>query len=80
MSTVGVDPTQRLADTAREAGAVFVDAPVLGSIRPAATGDLTILASGPEEARERAQPVFDAVGSSTLWLGRPAPGRARSWS
>jgi 3-hydroxyisobutyrate dehydrogenase len=74
MSTVGVDWTERLADTAGEAGAVFVDAPVLGSIRPAATGDLTILASGPEEARERAQPVFDAVGSRTLWLGEAGAG------
>jgi 3-hydroxyisobutyrate dehydrogenase len=74
MSTVGVDWTDRLAGAAREAGAVFVDAPVLGSIRPAATGDLTILASGPEEARERSRPVFDAVGSRTLWLGEAGNG------
>jgi 3-hydroxyisobutyrate dehydrogenase len=74
MATVGVEWTERLAETARREGAVFVDAPVLGSIRPAASGDLTVLGSGPAEARERAQPIFDAVGSRTLWLGKAGAG------
>jgi 3-hydroxyisobutyrate dehydrogenase len=74
MATVGVEWTERLAQAARQAGAVFVDAPVLGSIRPAASGDLTVLGSGPEEARGAATPVFDAVGSRTLWLGAAGAG------
>jgi 3-hydroxyisobutyrate dehydrogenase len=33
-----------------------------------------VLASGPEEVRERCQPVFDAVGSKSLWLGPAGAG------
>jgi 3-hydroxyisobutyrate dehydrogenase len=65
MSTVGVDWTNRLA--ARYSP--FVDAPVLGSRVPAEEGTLTVLAAGPRD--ERAERVFDAVGSTTVWLGEP---------
>jgi 3-hydroxyisobutyrate dehydrogenase len=77
MSTIGVAWTERLAGQAREAGVVFVDAPVTGSIGPAESGELTVLGSGPEEARQRAAPVFDAVGSRTLWLGEAGAGTRR---
>jgi len=50
-STVGADDTERLAELAREHGVGFVDAPVLGTKQPAEKGELTVLASGPEEAR-----------------------------
>jgi 3-hydroxyisobutyrate dehydrogenase len=33
-----------------------------------------VLASGPDELRDRAQPVFDAIGSRTLWLGEAGAG------
>ncbi|SFW89029.1 NAD(P)-dependent oxidoreductase [Amycolatopsis australiensis] len=69
MSTVGLDWTDRLAATAEKAGVVFVDAPVLGTRQPAEQAQLQVLASGPEEARPKATPVFDAVAMKTLWLG-----------
>jgi 3-hydroxyisobutyrate dehydrogenase len=47
----------------------FVDAPVSGTKQPAAEGKLVVMASGPQELRERVQPVFDAVGGRTLWVG-----------
>jgi 3-hydroxyisobutyrate dehydrogenase len=47
----------------------FVDAPVSGSDGPARAGELVVLASGPERLRSRVQPVFDAIGNKTLWLG-----------
>jgi 3-hydroxyisobutyrate dehydrogenase len=59
----------RLAATARAQGVPYVDAPVLGTRTPAERGELLVLASGPEELRERCRPVFDVVGSRTLWLG-----------
>jgi 3-hydroxyisobutyrate dehydrogenase-like beta-hydroxyacid dehydrogenase len=31
-----------------------------------------VLASGPEAARERCGPVFDAIGRRTVWLGEAA--------
>jgi 3-hydroxyisobutyrate dehydrogenase len=74
MSTVGEDGTGRLAETANEHGVDFVDAPVLGTRQPAEQGQLVVLASGPEEARERSQPVFDAVGSKTVSLGEAGAG------
>jgi 3-hydroxyisobutyrate dehydrogenase len=52
----------------------FVDAPVLGTRQPAQEGKLVVLASGPDELRERVQPVFDAVGQRTMWLGPAGSG------
>jgi 3-hydroxyisobutyrate dehydrogenase len=69
MSTVGVDWTKRLAALAADRGIAFVDAPVLGSRKPAQDGELTVLAAGPRD--DRAVAVFDAVGSKTTWLGEP---------
>jgi len=74
MSTVGEDGTKRLEETANEHGVDFVDAPVLGTRQPAEQGQLIVLASGPEGARERSQQVFDAVGSKTVWLGEAGAG------
>jgi 3-hydroxyisobutyrate dehydrogenase len=69
MSTIGVPATERCAALADDRGVTFVDAPVLGTRAPAEQGQLVILASGPEEARPAADPVFAAVGSRILWLG-----------
>jgi 3-hydroxyisobutyrate dehydrogenase len=45
-----------------------VDAPVLGTRGPAESGTLTVFAAGPADARQRVQPVFDAIGRKTVWL------------
>ena len=74
MSTVGEDGTKRLAETANEHGVDFVDAPVVGTRQPAEQGQLVVLASGPEEVRERSQQIFDTVGSKTVWLGEAGAG------
>jgi 3-hydroxyisobutyrate dehydrogenase len=74
MSTVGVPAADRLAALAADHGVRFVDAPVLGSAEPAERGELTILASGPDEMRDQCAPVFDAVGARTAWLGPAGTG------
>ena len=84
MSTVGVDGADRLAALAAELGLVYVDAPVLGTKKPADDGALVVLASGPEDARAAVQPLFDAVGSRTVWVGDAGQGTrlklvANSW-
>ena len=71
-STVGRDGIARLAAIAAPHGIPFYDAPVVGTKQPAETGGLTVLASGPEAARDAVQPVFDAIGSRTVWLGDAA--------
>jgi 3-hydroxyisobutyrate dehydrogenase len=74
MSTVGEDGAKRLAEIANEHGVPYVDAPVLGTKQPAEQGQLVVLASGPEEVRERTEQIFDAVGSKTVWLGEAGAG------
>jgi 3-hydroxyisobutyrate dehydrogenase len=68
-STVGVAGSERLGELAGRLGLVYVDAPVLGTKKPAQDGALVVLASGPEDVHERLAPVFDAIGSRTLWVG-----------
>jgi 3-hydroxyisobutyrate dehydrogenase len=73
-STVGVAGADRLGELAAELGVTYVDAPVLGTKKPAEDGALVVLASGPEQARDRVAPVLDAIGSRTLWVGGAGAG------
>jgi 3-hydroxyisobutyrate dehydrogenase len=66
MATVGIEWTQRFANTAGRYGVHFFDAPVYG---PAQAGELTILASGPQWMAKDVAPVFAALGRATTWLG-----------
>lgn len=67
-TTAGLDALDDFAALAAEREIVFVDAPVLGTKAPAEAGELTVLAAGPDTARSALAPVFDAVGSRTVWL------------
>ncbi|MDW5325164.1 NAD(P)-dependent oxidoreductase [Plantactinospora sp. KLBMP9567] len=71
MSTIGVSDTERIAGMVREQrpDVVLLDAPVAGSRGPAERRQLVVLASGPEQARGRIAPVFDALGQRTVWAG-----------
>jgi 3-hydroxyisobutyrate dehydrogenase len=73
-STLGMEGSARLAEIASQHGVAYVDAPVLGTRQPAEQGQLIVLASGPEGVRERCEPLFDAIGSRTLWLGEAGAG------
>jgi 3-hydroxyisobutyrate dehydrogenase len=84
MSTIGEAATRRFAELANRAGVGFVDAPVLGTRQPAEEGKLIVLESGPEEARLRLAPVFDAIGQRTIRVGEAGTGTrlklvANSW-
>ncbi|MEP7089337.1 MAG: NAD(P)-dependent oxidoreductase [Nocardioidaceae bacterium] len=83
-STVGVEGTATLAALAEELGLVFVDAPVLGTKKPAEAGALVVLASGPGDTLTSLEPVLAAVGSRTVRLGEAGEGTrlklvANSW-
>jgi 3-hydroxyisobutyrate dehydrogenase len=71
MSTIGVAGIERVAAlVAQERPDItLVDAPVSGSKEPAEQGQLTVFASGPEEARAPLTPVFEALGQRTIWVG-----------
>lgn len=68
-STVGVEGIDRLAKLAAERDLVLVDAPVLGTRKPAADGTLVVLAAGPDGVQDRLAPVFAAIGGRTMWVG-----------
>jgi 3-hydroxyisobutyrate dehydrogenase len=74
MSTIGIAGTERCVQLASRHQLTFVDAPVLGTKQPAEEGQLVVLASGPEEAKELVQPIFDAVGKKTIWVGEAGAG------
>ena len=64
-----------VAGLAEDHGLTFVHCPVLGTRETAKQGRLVVLASGPGDALDRAQPIFDAIGSKTVRL-EPKAGRA----
>jgi 3-hydroxyisobutyrate dehydrogenase len=74
MSTVGVEGNQRLAELAARRGVAYVDAPVLGTRKPAADGTLKILASGPADVLAALAPVFAPMGTVFEGLGEAGVG------
>ena len=74
MSTIGERGTERCSELAGERNLVLVDAPVLGTKAPAEKGELVILGSGPEQARDRVAPILDAIGQRTMWVGEAGAG------
>jgi len=76
MSTIGVAGIDRVAAMAgsERPDVMLLDAPVSGSKDPAERGQLTIFASGPDEARARVAPLFDALGQRTIWVGEVGAG------
>jgi 3-hydroxyisobutyrate dehydrogenase len=74
MSTVGATASDTFAERADAAGVAFVDAPVLGTREPAERAALVVLASGDAALADRCAPVFDAVGTRTLWVGEAGMG------
>jgi 3-hydroxyisobutyrate dehydrogenase len=73
--TIGVAAIERCAELARDRGIALVDAPVLGTAKPAQEGALTVLAAGPDDAVERCAPIFEAIGHKVVRAGTE-PGRA----
>jgi 3-hydroxyisobutyrate dehydrogenase len=76
MSTIGVAGIERVAALvdAERPDVILLDAPVSGSKIPAEQGQLTIFASGPDEARSRVDPLFEALGQRTIWVGAVGAG------
>jgi 3-hydroxyisobutyrate dehydrogenase len=84
MSTVGEPGWRALARFADEHDITFVDAPVLGTRKPAEDGTLKVLASGPDDALKRSQPVLEVLGTVVGGLGAAGTGSrlklaANSW-
>ena len=75
-STVDVESARAVADVARAAGLLPLDAPVSGGTSGAAAGTLTFMVGGPEEAFERVSPLFEVMGSRAVHCGASGNGQA----
>ena len=78
MSTVGPSPARKIAKALEPRGVAFVDAPVAGTVGPAAEGTLAIMVGGDPEAVERARPLLAVLGDPerTWHLGPVGAGQA----
>jgi 3-hydroxyisobutyrate dehydrogenase len=78
MSTTGPAPARKVAKALEEHGVGFVDAPVAGSVGPAAEGMLAIMVGGSDEAVDRARPLLEVLGDPerTWHVGPVGAGQA----
>jgi 3-hydroxyisobutyrate dehydrogenase-like beta-hydroxyacid dehydrogenase len=69
MSTVDVDTSLESARLAHEKGALFLEAPVAGSKKPAEDGTLTIMTAGDRELYDSFLSAFEKMGKKFMYLG-----------
>lgn len=74
-STISASTTKKLAETVRQVGADWVDAPVSGGSEGAAKGTLSIMVGGETASFERAKPFLDAYGSNITHVGPVGAGQ-----
>jgi 3-hydroxyisobutyrate dehydrogenase-like beta-hydroxyacid dehydrogenase len=72
MATVSAAFAQELQAAHAKAGLAYLSAPVFGRPDMAAAAQLVLVAAGDAAARDAMQPVFDQIGSRTVWLGEDA--------
>ncbi|MHA6262145.1 3-hydroxyisobutyrate dehydrogenase [Arenibacterium sp. CAU 1754] len=75
-STVDVDSARTVADQAKAAGLLPVDAPVSGGVGGASAGTLTFMAGGSEAAFAKAAPLFDIMGQKAVHCGGSGAGQS----
>jgi 3-hydroxyisobutyrate dehydrogenase-like beta-hydroxyacid dehydrogenase len=74
MSTNLPSVVMKLAGNIRKKGGDFVDAPVLGSVKPATDGTLTILAAGRKEVVDSLRPLLETMGKKIYYIGDTGTG------
>ena len=68
-STISSQDAQAIEQQLAAHQLIMLDAPVSGGAAKAATGEMTVMASGSDEAFERLQPVLDAVAGKVYRIG-----------
>jgi 3-hydroxyisobutyrate dehydrogenase-like beta-hydroxyacid dehydrogenase len=74
-STILPAATRKFAERVRAKGAAYVDAPVTGSKIGAAEGKLVFIVGGDEQAIEKLDPLFAAMGKSIIHMGESGMGQ-----
>lgn len=73
-STVSPSTSREIYERFKEKEVDFLDAPVTGSAPQAKAGLLGFIVGGDEEAFHRAQPLFDAMGKTAVYMGESGSG------
>lgn len=76
VSTVAPETSKFLDERCKEKGAMFMEAPVSGSVKPAQDGTLIMLVGGTEEAHQKAKPILEVLGKLTVHIGPVGAGAA----
>ncbi|CAL5200016.1 unnamed protein product [Lathyrus oleraceus] len=76
VSTVDVDTSKLINGHIKSTGALFLEAPVSGSKKPAEDGQLIFLTAGDRNLYETAAPLLDIMGKSKFYLGDVGNGAA----
>lgn len=71
-ATMAPDAARAFEAKAQALGLGYIDAPISGGAARAATGDLTIMASGAPAAFDRVRPVLDCIAAKVYELGDTA--------
>jgi 3-hydroxyisobutyrate dehydrogenase len=75
-STIDVASARSAHELAGAAGMASLDAPVSGGVGGAASGTLTFMAGGTEQAFARARPVLELMGKKIVHCGGAGAGQA----
>ena len=75
MSSIAPAVARSVSSAARDLGADALDAPVSGGDVGAREGTLSIMVGGPEDAFERARPLFEVLGKTIVRLGEAGAGQ-----
>ncbi|XP_057728854.1 glyoxylate/succinic semialdehyde reductase 2, chloroplastic [Arachis stenosperma] len=76
VSTVDVDTSKLISERIKATGALFLEAPVSGSKKPAEDGQLIFLTAGDRNLYETVAPLLDIMGKSKFYLGDVGNGAA----
>jgi 2-hydroxy-3-oxopropionate reductase len=74
-STIKPETARMVAEKFAEAGVMALDAPISGGDIGAREGTLSIMVGGPEEAFEKALPLFQAMGKTITLVGESGAGQ-----
>ncbi|MBI1171817.1 NAD-binding protein [bacterium] len=71
-ATMAPDAARGFAGRSADLGLAYIDAPISGGAQRAASGELTIMASGAPAAFAKARPVLDCIAAKVYELGEEA--------
>jgi 3-hydroxyisobutyrate dehydrogenase len=68
-STVSIESSEAIREACSAAGVDFLAAPVSGNAKVVASGNLTLVVSGPRATYDKVAPLLDHIGKSVTYVG-----------